>query len=85
MRKFKVTVKFDLKNERVVNCLMINFDLDNMDDEGVIEMWYTSKGNSTSTEETAMKGMRKILNSFPSLKRGFTILGAREVQKGEER
>lgn len=80
MKKFKVTVQFDLKNERVVNCLMVNFDLDNMDDNGIVEMWYTNKGNSTSTEESAMKGMRKILNSFPSFKRGFKILGAREVK-----
>lgn len=80
MKKFKVTVKFDLKNERVVDCLMANFDLDNMSDDGVVEMWYTSKGNSRSTEETAIKGMRKILNFFEGLKRGFVILGAREVK-----
>lgn len=80
MKKFKVTVQFDLKNPKVVNCLMINFDLDNMDDSGVVEMWYTSRGNKNSNEETAIKGMKKILNSFPSLKRGFKILGAREVK-----
>lgn len=81
MKKFKVKVQFDLKNPKVVNCLMVNFDLDNMDDNGVVEMWYTSKGNKNSTEETAINGMKKILNFYPSFKRGFKILGAREVTK----
>lgn len=80
MKKFKVTVQFDLKNERVVNCLMNNFDLDNMDDNGIIEMHYTSKGNANSNEQTAMNGMKKTLNSFVNLKRGFKIIDAREVK-----
>lgn len=81
MKKFKVTVKFDLTNKKVVDCLMCNFSLDNMDDDGVVEMLYTSKGNKTSTEETAMKGMRKYLNFFESFKRGFQILSAREINQ----
>ena len=81
MKKYKVTVQFDLANQRVVDCLMNNFDLDNMDDDGVVEMWYTNKGNKTSTEETAIKGMKKILNSFVNLKRGFKVIGAREINQ----
>ena len=81
MRKFIVTVKFDLSNERVVNCIMNNFDYDKMDNDGMIEMLYTSKGNKNSTEETAIKGMRKYLNFFESFKRGFTIIGAREIKE----
>lgn len=78
-RKFIVTVKFDLTNEKVVNCIMNNFDYDKMNDDGVIEMFYTSKGNKNSTEETAIKGMKKYLNFFDGFKRGYTILGAKEI------
>lgn len=80
MKKFKVTVKFDLTNEKVVNCIMNNFDFDKMDNNGIIEMTYTSKGNKNSTEETAIKGMKKYLNFFDGFKRGFTIISAREVK-----
>ena len=80
MRKFKVTVQFDLTNEKVVNCIMNNFDFDKMNDDGIIEMNYTCKGNKNSTEETAIKGMRKYLNFFEGFKRGFTIISAREVK-----
>lgn len=79
MKKFKVTVQFDLSKEKVVNCIMANFDYDKMDDNGIIEMIYTSKGNKNSTEETAIKGMKKTLNFFESFKRGYKILGAREI------
>ena len=81
MRKFIVTVKFDLTNEKVVNCIMNNFDYDKMNNDGVIEMVYTAKGNKNSTEETAIKGMKKLLNFFESFKRGYTILGAKEITK----
>lgn len=80
MKKFKVTVQFDLKNEKVVECLMNNFDIDNMDDNGVVEMHYTSKGNKNSTEQSARNGMKKKLSFFEGFKRGYKILGAREVK-----
>lgn len=79
MKKFIVTVKFDLTNEKVVSCIMNNFDYDKMSNDGVIEMVYTAKGNKNSTEETAIKGMKKYLNFFEGFKRGYTILGAKEI------
>lgn len=79
MRKFIVTVKFDLTNEKVVNCIMNNFDYEKMDNNGVIEMIYTTKGNKNSTEETAIKGIKKYLNFWESFKRGYTILGVKEI------
>ena len=80
MKKFLVTVQFDLTNERVVECLMSNFYLDKMDDNGVIEMHYTSKGNKNSTENSAINGMKKRLSFYEGFKRGYKILGAREVK-----
>ena len=79
MKKFKVTVQFDIKNPAVVNCLTNNFDLDGMDDNGTVEMWYTGKGNKNSSVESAMRGMKQLLNGFANLKKGFRILGAREI------
>ena len=79
MKKFIVTVKFNLTNKEVVNCIMNNFDYDKINNEGIIEMIYTSKGNKNSTEETAIKGMKKYLNFWDSLKKGYTILGAKEI------
>ena len=78
-RRFKVTVRFDLKNEKVVNCLMNNFSLDEMSEDGTVEMSY--RGNSKSSEQTAIAGIKKILNTYESFKRGFQILGAREITK----
>ena len=80
MRKFKVTVQFNLKNEKVVSCLMNNFDYDKINDDGVTELLYTAKGNKNSTEETAMKGIKRYLSFFEGLKRGYTIIKAREVK-----
>lgn len=81
MRKFVVIVKFDLTNEKVVNCIMNNFDYDKMNNDGVIEMFYTSRGNKNSTEESVIKGMKRYLNSWESFKRGYTILGVKEITK----
>ena len=81
MKKFKVTVQFDIKNPTVADCLMNNFDLDSMDDTGTVEMWYTSRGNKNSSAESAMRGMKQILNGFTNLKRGFKILSAKEIQQ----
>ena len=79
MRKLMVTVQFDLTNKAVVNCLKLNFDYDKIDNNGVWEMTYTTKGNKNSTEETAIKGIKRELNLHKPLKNGYKILGAREV------
>lgn len=78
-RKFMVTVQFDLNKPEVVNCIMQNFDFDKMSDDGIIEMFYTAKGNKNSSEETAIKGMKQYLNWFEGFKRGYKILSAREI------
>lgn len=80
MKKFKVTVQFDITNEKVVACLMNNFDYEKMDDNGVIELHYTSKGNKNSTEQSAINGMKRTLSFYEGFKRGYKILGAREVK-----
>ena len=78
-RKFKVTVQFNLNKPEVVDCIMQNFDFSKMNDDGIIELTYTAKGNKNSSEETAIRGMKQYLNWWEGFKRGYKILSAREI------
>lgn len=73
---YRIKVKFNLKNEKVVSCIMNNFDYDKMDNDGVIEMVY--KSNSAGSEESAIKGLKKYLNWYEAFKRNYQIIGIEE-------
>ena len=73
---YKIKVKFDLKNEKVVKCIMNNFDYDKISNDGVIEMTYRS--NKSGSEESAIKGLKKDLNFFEPFRRNYQILGIEE-------
>lgn len=79
MRKFTVTVQFNIKDKAVMKTLHLDFEGMPVDENGVAEMHYTSNGNKNSSEESAARGMKEYLRSWESFKRNYKILGAREI------
>ena len=90
MRKFTVTVQFNIKDKAVMKTLHLDFErvllpqfrnhyVMPVDENGVAEMHYTSNGNKNSSEESAVRGMKEYLRSWESFKRNYKILGAREI------
>lgn len=80
-RIFKANVQFDLTNEKIVNCLMANFNLDDMDDNGNITVFY--KGNKKSTTQSVYKGIERSFGFFKGLKneigKGYHVTQIEEV------
>ena len=72
MKEFKVLVKFDLNNKKVIDCIMQNFDYNKMDNNGYIE--YGHRGNKKTTEKTALNRVKMLLNTYNTLRNSFTIV-----------
>lgn len=77
MKKYRVVVKFDLSNQKVVDCLMQNFDYDKMDNDGY--MVFRHQGNKRSSTTTAINGIKQRLNSFAGFRKGYEIVSVEEI------
>ena len=79
MRKFEVTIKFDITKKEVVETLKANFDDNFVDENGVAKFIYTKHGNCKSTEQTAINGTKQYFRFWKSFSRNYKILNAKEI------
>ena len=79
-RTFEVTVKFNTKNEKVIECITREFDPGTADENGIAKMRYTGNINSKSDPNASVeRGMKHRLNFWNELKRNYTIIDINEI------